>query len=480
MDKYSVETRTTMKAIDCVNSEVTAVALTEMCLKTIEQLNPQLSAMITVTPEIALASAAEADRAWTEGRTLGILHGMPVTLKDQLATAGIRTTMGAGFFSDHIPKHDAGIVSRLKQAGAVILGKDNMHELASGQTTQNPFYGHCKNPWDPKRLPGGSSGGSAVAVASGMTVGAVGTDMGGSARVPAALCGVAGLRPTFGSVSAWNDGLPDLLEYNTPGPMARRVSDVARLYVAMRAFDPRDPLSEEGPEQDMLETLRDGITGMRVGVASGPFFENADTEILDGLHKATATLDDLGATLVPVAFDRGELEALVEHFLVIRLAQGTAEFEGRLAEDPAQFGPDVRELLERGRKITGVDYARAHSFRIRYRHRLQRVFEDVDVVVGPTSPVAAPLIDAPPWWMPKDGWLGRVWSMTGMPALSIPCGFTRNRLPIGMEVAAPRWCESRLFRLGVAYQESTEWHRQVPPLGQDIVARAEQFPPLAG
>jgi aspartyl-tRNA(Asn)/glutamyl-tRNA(Gln) amidotransferase subunit A len=431
------------------------------CLEAIDRHNPVLNAVITPLHETALDAARGADAAEAEGRWLGVLHGMPVSVKDCFATAGIRTTMGSAVYQDHVPAHDSEVVRRLKAAGAVLVAKDNMHEFASGQTTQNPHFGSCRNPWDTDRLPGGSSGGSAAAVAAGMTVGAVGTDAGGSVRTPAALCGVSGLRPTFGRVSSWNDGLPDIIDFTVPGPMARRVTDVARMFVALAGFDPRDPRSVRGPAEDILGRLLDGIVGVRVGVPDDRFLEAVDADVAAAVRDALEVLARLGAEVEVV--DLPAVEEVDHHFRVLRLAQGAAVLARAYDATPELLGPDVRELVAEGRSVTGVEYAIAVAYQKQLRQTVGGLLERVDVVASPTSSVTTAPVGAPTWWLPRAGNLSRVWPMAGSPALSVPCGFDREGLPIGIEVAGTSWSESRLLRIGAAYQLETDWHLRTPP-----------------
>ena len=439
----------------------TASARVRACLDTIQRENGDLKAVISVMPDQALEAAHLADEATERGDWQGVLHGMPVSVKDQFATAGVRTTLGSDFYRDHIPAHDAEAVRRLKAAGAIIIAKDNMHEFASGATTQNPHFGSCRNPWNVTRIPGGSSGGSAVTVASGMAIGSVGTDAGGSVRLPAALCGVVGLRPTYGSVSCWNDGLPDIDEFVVPGVLARRVVDVARLFVAIEGYDHRDRSSTRGRTQNIMGQLLGGIRRLRIGIPVGSFFDDVDPEIASAMRFAIDVLRSLGADAVEISLP--DVDLVAPHFNAIRWAQGAAALERHLTSEPERFGQDVLEALMSGLNVTGVEYARAISWRRDWKRSVADLFDQVDVVISPTSPTPAPPLTAPSFWMPPIGSLLRAWSMAGVPSMSLPCGFTDDNMPIGMEMAGQPWAESRLLQLGVAYQAVTDWHLRRPP-----------------
>ncbi len=261
--------------------------------------------MITTTAERAREEADACDRAAAEGRWLGLLHGMPIALKDNIETAGVRTTSGAAYLADHIPNSDAPVVGRLKAQGAVLIGKANMQELAWGIVSTNPVTGQCRNPWNPERIPGGSSGGSGAVVAAEMAEGALGTDTGGSVRIPASMTGVAGLRPTHGRISI-RGITPVSVAHDTVGPMARTVADVARIFAALAAYDPLDPVSRDLPLDNFLPRLDDRIEGVRVGLARNFFFEEIDGEVDAAVRAAAGTLESLGARLIDIALPGAE------------------------------------------------------------------------------------------------------------------------------------------------------------------------------
>ena len=317
------------------SGELSSVELTEQCLERIERLDAELRVFVTVTADLARERARGADEALARGELLGPLHGLPVALKDNIDTAGIRTTAGAGFLADRVPREDAAVVERLDAAGAVLVGKVQLHELAYGGTTQNPHFGPCRNPWDPERIPGGSSGGSGAAVAAGMCAAALGTDTGGSVRIPAALNGVSGLRPTTGAIS--NRGLVWLTHsFDTIGPLARTVEDVAALYATLAGYDPEEPTSVPGSQGDPLAELETGIEGMRIGLPASFYFDDADEPVVAAVRAAGDALAGLGASVVEVELP-GSAEALEAGTRII-WAEALATHRDRLAAEPESFG----------------------------------------------------------------------------------------------------------------------------------------------
>jgi aspartyl-tRNA(Asn)/glutamyl-tRNA(Gln) amidotransferase subunit A len=443
--------------------EVSSVELTERCLERIERLDGVLRVFVTVTADLARERARAADDALARGALLGPLHGLPVALKDNIDTAGIRTTAGAGFLADRVPAEDAEVVRRLTAAGAVIVGKAQLHELAYGGTTQNPHFGACRNPWDPERIPGGSSGGSGAAVAAGMCAAALGTDTGGSVRIPAALNGVAGLRPTTGAIS--NRGLVWLTHtFDTIGPLARSVEDVAEVFAVLAGYDPAEPTSVEGPAVDSLAGLGQGVEGLRVGVPASFYFDDADEPVVTAVRAAGDMLAELGASLVEVELP-GSAEALEAATRII-WAEALAIHRERLATDPASFGEDVRRRLPSGEQVTGADYATAVQTGREWRRMLAGVLARVDAILSPVSGAVAPLAaDCETIETTRRLTIRTYgWSLAGLPALAVPCGFSPDGMPIGMQLAAPAWQEPVLFRLGVAYESATDWHLREPPI----------------
>ena len=435
----------------------------EGCLARIEALDPALNAMITTTAEAAREAADACDRAAAEGRWLGLLHGLPVALKDNIETAGVRTTSGAAYLADHIPNRDAPAAARLKAQGAILIGKANLQELAWGVVSTNPVAGQCRNPWNPARIPGGSSGGSGAAVAADMAEAALGTDTGGSVRIPAAMTGIAGLRPTHGRISI-RGITPVSVAHDTVGPMARRVADVARIFAALAAYDPLDPVSRDLPLGNFLPSLGDGIAGVRVGLARNFFFEDVDDGVEAAVREGARTLESLGARLVDVTL--AGAETAQRWTTIMAYADACAYHRERLDAGPGAISRPVYERMMLGRDFGAVDYAEAMRGREAWRRTLAEAFETVDVLVAPTTPRPAPPIA-------DERSLHRATqeatrftyggALASIPGLSVPCGFAADGLPVGMMLEAAWGAEPLLLRIGHAYQTATDWHLRRAP-----------------
>ena len=443
-----------------------AVGRVEACAAAIRRHDDRLRAFITPTIESALDEARAADEVAGRADVLGLLHGTVVALKDNIEVAGVRCTAGSAFFADHVPNRDAPVAARLRRAGAILIGKTNLHEFAYGGTTQNEHYGRCRNAWDDSRLPGGSSGGSGVAVAADMCDVALGSDTGGSIRMPASLNGICGLRPTAGAVP--NRGsFPVSLPYDTIGPMARRAIDLAKAYAVIAGPDPADPTSAGKTPPDVLGGLADSIAGVRILMPIRWFAAAADPAVLAAVQRAVEVLASLGAVV-----EEGDLpgaEAVQPHLMPIIYADAAAYHRERLEREPDRFGRDVRARLRPGLELRAVDYAASLRWLEGWRAQVGELFrERCDVVLTPTMPCTAPLIEpgddviAVSTRLSRFTWL---WPAARVPALSVPCGFDAHGLPIGMQLAGPRWSEPLLLRLGHAYQSITDWHRRRPPLG---------------
>jgi aspartyl-tRNA(Asn)/glutamyl-tRNA(Gln) amidotransferase subunit A len=446
------------------SGELSSVELTEQCLERVERLDDQLRVFVTVTADLAREQARAADEALAGGELLGALHGLPVAIKDNIDTARIRTTAGAGFLADRVPEEDAEVVTRLKNAGAVLVGKAQLHELAYGGTTQNPHFGPCRNPWNPERIPGGSSGGSGAAVAAGMCAAALGTDTGGSVRIPAGLNGVSGLRPTSGAIS--NRGLVWLSHtFDTIGPLARSVEDVAEVYAVLAGYDPEEPTSVDGAVGDPLAELELGLEGLRIALPASFYFDEADEPIVTTVRGAGETLASLGADVVEVELP-GSAKALEAATWII-WSEALATHRERLEMDPDSFGEDVRRRLPSGSQVSGGDYGNAVQTGREWRRMLEGVFAGVDAILSPVSGAVAPIAAESEMIETTRRLTIRTygWSLAGIPALSVPCGFSPEEdMPIGMQLAAPAWQESTLFRIAAAYQRATDWHLREPPL----------------
>ncbi len=443
----------------------TAVDRLRRCLDAATLWNGDVNALITIDAASAMASAQAVDRAASEGRPPGLLQGVPMVIKDNIDTAGLRTTYGSGFFRDHVPSRDAFVVERLRRAGAIIVGKANLHEFAFGIRSTNPVAGQCRNPWDTTRIPGGSSGGSAVAIATGMAEMALGTDTASSIRIPAALTGVSGFRPTAGSVS--NQGcLPVSPSHDVIGPMARRVEDIARVLLVIAGYDHADPSSEPRAVPDLLSSLHDGIAGIRIGRPTSYYYEGLDDDVRAALDDAAKTFSRLGAEIVDV--DVPGVDEIREPFSVMLLCDACHVHADRISIDSDCWSPQTLERMRLGLQFSGVDYARALSHRDRWSRTLQDVFEKVDLLLSPTCPIVAPAIQDSRNLNELTRALARN-NIPGaygrIPGLSIPCGASAAGLPIGLQLESARWNDPLVLRAGVAFQSVTDWHNRVPVRG---------------
>ena len=437
------------------------VELTQHFLRRIRQVNPEVNAFLTVPEERALRDAHQAEDLIRRGKYLGPLHGIPVAVKDLFETAGIRTTGGSRILANHVPTTDAVVVRRLREQGAVIIGKTNLHEWAVGATNINPHFGSTRNPWDLDRVPGGSSGGSAAALVTRMCLGALGTDTGGSIRIPAAACGVVGLKPTRGLVSL-TGVMPFSWSLDHAGPMALNVRDCAMLLDAISGYDPNDPESVSRPTEKYQQSLDKPIDGLRVAVPKNYFFDSIDSSVDHAVHEAIKILEKSGAHVSEVLYP--DVEEDVKASSLIRLAEGATIHQHEIVERKSEIGSDVLERLERGLKISVTEYALAKRTQaIKTRMRAQ-FFEDFDLLVTPTIPIEPPTI------LGTDsaqvaGELTKFTSpfnLAGLPAISIPCGFSRNWLPIGLQLVAGPWKEPILLSAARCYQEAMSWSKKRP------------------
>ncbi|MBE7511532.1 MAG: amidase [Anaerolineales bacterium] len=438
------------------------LTLTEAYLERIARLNPALNAFITVTAERARQDAAAAEREIAAGRYHGTLHGIPLAYKDLFETAGILTTAGSQHFADHIPGRDAAVVDKLTHAGAVLLGKTNMHEIALGVLNDNPFYGHCHNPYDVARISGGSSGGSAVALAAGLCLGALGSDTRGSIRIPAALCGVVGFKPTYGRISL-RGTMPLSWSLDHAGPMARTVRDVAILYEALAGYDPDDPFSIDYPMGDVQGDLEGGIVGWRVAAADDDYFQAADPDITAAFEAAVGVFTTLGADVQWV--DMSWLRAAGAQTRIMRGADAAAFHRERIERHPEKFSPPILARLQEDSAFTAIEYAEARHVQSLATHRLGAFFEGYDLLLTSATPLPALSPEAAIAWTERGYDYNRFctpFNMTGVPALSLPGGFTRDGLPIGLQLVAPQTMERHLLRAAYAYEKATQWTERHP------------------
>ena len=434
------------------------VGVTEALLARIE--GDETNAFITVTAERAMEDAARAEREIRDGDDRGPLHGVPVAIKDLVYTEGVRTTMASAFFEDHVPRRDAAVARRLREAGSVLLGKTNTHEFAYGPTGDRSFFGPTRNPRDPARITGGSSGGSGAAVTAGLCYGAIGSDTGGSIRIPAALCGVVGMKPTFGRVGK-SGVFPLAWTLDHVGPLTRTVGDNALLLSTLAGHDPEDPYSVDRPPEDFARDLRRGIRGAAVGVPADFFFEHVDGEVEARVREAVEVLRDRGAEIRKVEIPN-VWETLHDQRLTLA-AEAYAVHEERLESDPDKFDDQGLERLLRGEDLRAYRYANAQRRKLLSRREFEEVLDRVDVILAPSVPIPATEIGQRRTSI--NGHEEAVYSaltrltgptnLNGLPSLSVPCGTTASGLPVGLQLIGRPFDEATLYRFGYAYEESS-------------------------
>ena len=448
--------------------EVSPVEVVDNALQRFERLDGQLNSAITIMAKEARATALEAERAITAGHWRGPLHGVPIGLKDLIWTKGIRTTCASKIRSGFVPDTDATVCARLKQAGAVLLAKLNLHEFAYGATSTSPHFGRVCNPWNPTRLAGGSSGGSGAAVAAGLLYGAIGTDTGGSIRVPASLCGVAALKPTYGRISRYGVA-PLSWSLDHVGPMTRTVKDSALLMNVLAGPDPLDETCSDLPVPDYTTRLNGDIKGLRIGVLTD-LFDRVDPEVETAVRGAIKTMEEAGALIQPVTIPLWEHGVMAA--LLILQAEATAYHEANLRDRPGDYGEDVRLRLEQGVFVTALEYVKAQRLRSRLLADSKVLFEQVDVLVGPSTPIAAISPEEKEVTMggqtedPRSALTrtARFFNLLGLPVACVPCGFTASGLPIGLQIAGAPFDEATTLRVAYACELRGGWTSLRPPV----------------
>jgi aspartyl-tRNA(Asn)/glutamyl-tRNA(Gln) amidotransferase subunit A len=446
--------------------EVSVQELVDQQLTRLKSLEPRLNAFITVTEEDARVAAENADRKLARGESPGPLHGVPMTLKDLLWTRGVRTTSGSKVSADFVPQEDATTVARLREAGAVFLGKTNLHEFAYGISNVNPHYGPVRNPWNEERISGGSSGGSAASLAAGIGYGSVGTDTGGSIRIPSSLCGIVGLKPTYGLVSRYGV-TPLAWSLDHVGPMARNVQDVAILFDVLTGYDPKDPTSRKRKLASVSSELDEIPAELLMAVHPGYFFEDLEPQVRKLVEAAVEDLEKLGLERIEVSIPEIEHQGTCRN--VITFAEAASYHEASLRERPEDYGPATRELLELGLLVRATEYLSAQRARRRIVEAFTEAFQGFDVLVSPTVPVPAPrigeeLLGNGEKLRPGLLRLPTPFNTTGFPAISVPCGFTTEGLPVGLQLAARPFHEKRLLQVAYAYEKSHPWVDRHPNL----------------
>lgn len=437
--------------------EISPVEITRACLERIEKLNPSLNAFITVMAESALVEARAAEEEIGRGEWRGPLHGVPIALKDIIDTAGVVTTAASALYKDRIPAEDADVVRRLRQAGAVIVGKNNLHEFAYGGSSLVSYFGETRNPRDRERITGGSSGGSAAAVAIGLCYAAIGTDTAGSIREPAALCGCVGLKPTYGRVSS-RGVTPLSSSLDHVGPLAATVEDAAIVLQAIAGYEAGDVTSADVPAADYVGALREDAKTLRVGVLRSYFFDELDAEVAAAMEIALRVIRGLVAEMKDV-----EVEVPTDRTL--QAAESFAFHAANVAKSPELYQAETVRRIRSGENVSAADYIERLRELKSLRRSIGAVFADVDLMVTPTVAVPAPAIADlkanPDSLRPAELKVlrnTRPFNVWGLPAISVPCGYTKGGLPIGLQIAGAHWREDLVLRLARAYEQSTEWH----------------------
>jgi aspartyl-tRNA(Asn)/glutamyl-tRNA(Gln) amidotransferase subunit A len=444
--------------------QISPTELTHECLDRIEKLNPELNAFITVLAESALDQARRAEQEIFRGKYRGPLHGIPIGLKDILDTAGIRTTAASALFKDRIPDEDSEVVRRLHFAGAVILGKQNLHEFAYGGSSMISYYGEVHNPWDTARIAGGSSGGSAASVATGMGYAAIGTDTAGSIRLPAAYCGVVGLKPTYGRVSA-RGVIPLSPSYDHVGPIANCVCDAALVLQVLAGHEQGDATTADVPIFDYTLSFEEPLPPLRVGIPREFFFDDLHPEVAAAVEKAIQVIRELGAEI------RDDIRLEVSTDRTLSSAESWAHHKDFVARSPDLYQPATLTRIKSGENTPPAEVARAAKELTAIRGGFNKIFEQVDVLLTPTVPIPPPSIadlkQNPEKLRPAELMMlrnTRPFNVWGIPAISLPCGFTQDGLPIGLQLAGPPWVPDKGLHLAYKYEQATEWHQRTPML----------------
>ena len=453
--------------------KTSSVEVTRAYLARIERHNDFLRAYISVTADQALAAARLADEQIAAGNYRGPLHGVPLGIKDLYDLAGVPTTMGSKILRDNVPNTDAVVVAKLKQAGAVILGKHNLHEFAFGITTENPHYGNTRNPWNTERVPGGSSGGTAAAIAAGLCTGGLGSDTGASIRAPASFCGIVGLKPTYGRASR-SGVLPLAWSLDHVGPLGRTVADCAVLLQAVTGYDGRDPGSANVSVPDFSADLPRGIDGLRIGVPRQYFFDVIEPDVDRLVREAISVLEQLGAELHEVSLPHVQHAQVAGN--VIMSTEAATWHREWLRERPRDYGADVLARIRGGLLIPAVDYLAAQQMRTLVQQDFLGAFEQVDVVVAPTVPLVAPPIGKTlepggPLNVAPRSIANRATvpcNLTGTPAISVPCGLDGDGLPVGLQIMARAFAEPLLLQVAAAYEAASPWRNMF--LARDLLS----------
>jgi aspartyl-tRNA(Asn)/glutamyl-tRNA(Gln) amidotransferase subunit A len=446
--------------------ELSPVEVIDAFLERIEGVQKRLNAFITVLEGKARRAAKQAEGEIMKGHYRGVLHGIPLAPKDLFFTAGVKTTCGSRILADFVPEENGTVISRLIEAGAISVGKANMHEFAFGTTNLNSHYGHARNPWNTDHITGGSSGGSAAALAGSCALLALGTDTGGSIRIPSALCGTVGLKPTYGRVSKYGV-YPLCWSLDHPGPMTRTVADVAIALSFIAGYDPKDPCSHDVPVEDYYSGLSGDIRGVRVGVPDTFYFEQVEPEVKASAEKAIDGLKDLGAKVRPVHIP--DLDEAAAATLLILSSEAASCLEKFHRTRPDDIGDDVRVRLDLGALHLATHYVKAQRVRRIAQENFRKIFMEVDVLVTPGVSITAPRLEESTVRLENDDVpvgvaltrCTRIYNLVGLPSVSVPVGLSGTGLPVGIQIAGRPFDEGLILRVADAYQrhiyQPSEW-----------------------
>lgn len=437
--------------------KISPVEVTEAVLQHVESKNKLLNAYIDIYAEDALRAARTMEEEILRGNYRGPLHGIPMALKDNLYFKGQRVSVGSKIHENFVPNYDATVVEKLKDAGVIFTGTLNLHEYAGGNTTVNPHYGTCRNPWDIERIPSGSSGGSGAAVAADMTIASLGTDTGGSIRGPASVCGIVGLKPTYGRVSK-HGCFPLAWSLDHIGPMTKTVYDSTLLLSVLAGYDPKDPSSVNMSPMDYTSYLTSDVNGLVIGINEEYFFHDIDDEVGKLVMEGVQRLEDLGAKVEIVKIP--SLEHAIWAQMITITSEASTIHHQNLLERPDDFGADIRMFLEVGQISSAVDYLQAQQVRHQLREEFKQTFEKVDVLISPTHPFTAALIGQDKLMLngrevnlfDSVSRFTRPANLTGIPALSIPCGLS-NGLPVGMQIMGAPFQEGTVLKVAKAIEQ---------------------------
>ena len=456
------------EASDLISSgQLSPVELCEAHLERIEQTDGALNSFITVMVDQARAEARAAEDAVRSGNYRGPLHGIPVGLKDLYYTRGVRTGIGSKILADFVPDYDAAVTERFQEAGAVLMGKLQMHEFALGASSENPHDGDAHNPWDTSRITGGSSGGSGSSVAAGQCMAALGSDTGGSIRIPSSFCGIVGLKPTFGRVSR-HGVYPLAFSLDTVGPMTRTALDAGLVLNAIAGHDPRDPSSANVPVEDFTAEIGQGIEGLRVGLPQEYFYDIIDPQVTQAVQTAAGVLDELGARVEEISIPALD-HALAISSTILYVESAEVHHE-HLRDRPDDIGDDVRQRFEVGSLTPAQDYIKAQRARRVFSARVAEAMETYDVLLAPTTTFGATPIGERETIVAGEPYatrtllarLTRPFNLTGQPGVSVPCGFNSAGMPMGMQFGARPWREATALRVAHAYEQAAGWHTRRP------------------